>query len=221
MKTLTFWFDPLSPYAHLAFAQLPQALQDHSVLVRYRPVLLAGLLKHHGQLGPAEIDGKREWTYRQVVWLARQAGVRLELPALHPFNPLPLLRLALACGADGDVSRWVAEQVLRHVWEGGADASDAQRLADLRARLQPVRDPDAPEVKVQLRANTQAALAAGAFGVPSVCVDDKLFWGADALPMLRAYLAGDPWFDTGWTQAGAQPGDPGLRRRSPGAQLQA
>jgi hypothetical protein len=46
-----------------------------------------------------------------------------------------------------------------------------------------------------LRANTEAAQAAGVFGVPTFGVDGKLFWGLDGLPMLRAYLDGDAWFD--------------------------
>ena len=66
MKSLSFWFDPISPYAYLAFEHLPQALEGCSYVVDYRPVLFAGLLGHWGQLGPAEIEPKRAWTFRQV-----------------------------------------------------------------------------------------------------------------------------------------------------------
>lgn len=66
LHTLDFWYDPISPYAYLAFERLPQALAGLSVRVRHRPLLFAALLKAHGQLGPAEIAGKRDWTYRQV-----------------------------------------------------------------------------------------------------------------------------------------------------------
>ena len=62
LTPLRFWFDPISPYAWLAFQRLPQLLQGHSVVVEYQPVLFAGLLKHWGQLGPAEIAPKRDWT---------------------------------------------------------------------------------------------------------------------------------------------------------------
>ena len=108
MKRITFYLDFISPYAYLAFEQLPQALQGLSYAVDYQPVLFAGLLKHHGQLGPAEMPGKRDWTYRQVLWLAHRHGIPLQLPAAHPFNPLPLLRLALACGEGGRINRYVA-----------------------------------------------------------------------------------------------------------------
>lgn len=195
MKTITFYLDFISPYAWLAFHALPQALQGISHRVVYKPVLFGALLKHHGQLGPAEIPAKRDWTYRQVLWLARHQGLELRLPAAHPFNPLGLLRLAVACDADGEPSRYVCEQVFRHVWCSGEDAVDVQRLTALVAHLQPGREPASPQVKQDLQAHTQEAIEHGLFGVPSCVVDDKVFWGQDALPMLRAYLLGDDWFE--------------------------
>jgi 2-hydroxychromene-2-carboxylate isomerase len=201
MKHITFYLDFISPYAYLAFEKLPEALQGLSYHVSYKPILFAGLLKHHGQLGPAEIAGKREWTYRQVLWLARQNAVDLQMPASHPFNPLGLLRLAAACGQDGTANRYVCETVFRHVWQGGSDAADAQRLQKLAEQLAPVQAVDCEAVKTLIRTNTDAAIAEGVFGVPSLVVDDKLFWGLDALPMLRAYLDGDTWFDSVWNHA--------------------
>ena len=195
MKRITFYLDFISPYAYLAFEELPKALSGLSYTVVYKPVLFAALLKHHGQLGPAEIPAKRDWTYRQVLWLAHSKGIPLALPAAHPFNPLGLLRLAIARGPN----RYVCETLLRHVWVGGADAADAARLADLTSQLAPSRDPAAEDVKAELRANAEAAIAAGVFGVPAFEVDGKVFWGLDALPMLRQYLDGNPWFqDPQW-----------------------
>jgi 2-hydroxychromene-2-carboxylate isomerase len=211
MKQITFYLDFVSPYAYLAFEKLPEALLGLSYAVDYKPVLFAGMLKHHGQLGPAEIGPKRDWTYRQVLWLAHTHGIPMQMPAAHPFNPLPLLRLALACGgqapstalAPGLANRYVCETIFRHVWRGGADAADAQRLEALKQSLQPRRDPASDEVKAELKANTDEAIARGLFGVPTCAVDDKLFWGFDALPMLRAYLEGDPWFARGGGWDGA------------------
>ena len=207
MKTLTFWFDPISPFAYLAFEQLPQALEGCSYVVDYQPVLFAGLLAHWGQKGPAEIEPKRAWTFRHVAWLAQQQGTPLDAPTVHPFNPLALLRLAMACGPN----RRVVEAVMRHVWVGGGDAGDADRLAALTQALAPPQDPNAAAVKTALRAATDQAIALGIFGVPAFALDGRLFWGIDALPMLRAALLGDPWFDgPAWAQAG-QP-RPGVKR---------
>ena len=207
MKQLTFYLDFISPYAYLAFERLPVALQGLSYSVEYRPVLFAGLLKHHGQLGPAEIAGKRDWTYRQVLWLAHTHGIPMQMPAAHPFNPLALLRLALACGSAGASNRFTCESIFRHVWRGGADAGDAGRIQALVASLASHRDTSADEVKAELKANTEQAIARGVFGVPTVAVDDKLFWGFDGLAMLRAYLDGDAWFGSGeWDSVARLPG---------------
>jgi 2-hydroxychromene-2-carboxylate isomerase len=191
MKRVTFHFDVVSPFAWLAFERLPQELQGCHYALEHRPVLLAGLLRHWGQKGPAEVEPKRAWTYRHVAWLAQRHGVELQLPAPHPFNPLALLRLALACCEPGGLpSRCVVEAVLRHAWcGGGADANDAQRLATLAQALAPRRDPAGEQVKDELRALTDAAIARGVFGVPTFELDDgRLFWGLDALPMLREAL---------------------------------
>jgi 2-hydroxychromene-2-carboxylate isomerase len=60
--------------------------------------------------------------------------------------------------------------------------------------MAPAREPASPEVKAELRAATDAAIARGVFGVPTFELDGRLFWGLDALPMLRAALVGDAWF---------------------------
>ncbi|MDE2615729.1 MAG: 2-hydroxychromene-2-carboxylate isomerase [Burkholderiales bacterium] len=202
MKQITFYLDFISPYSHLAFEQLPEALTGLTYSVTYRPVLLGAMLRHHQLLGPAEVPAKRAWTYRQVLWLGQQQGVTLQMPAVHPFNPLPLLRLAIAVANGGDPNRYVCETLLRHVWHGGLDANDPARLQALREQLAPALAPDDGVVKDRLRANTDEAVAAGAFGVPSFVVDGRLFWGQDSLPMLRSYLEGSPWFEgPGWNLA--------------------
>jgi 2-hydroxychromene-2-carboxylate isomerase len=204
MKQITFFLDFISPYAYLAFKALPQALEGLSYGVRYQPVFLGGLLKAKQQMGPAEIPMKREWVYRQSQWLAQAQGVRLDLPAAHPFNPLGLLRLAVASDPQGNPNRYVCETLFRHVWEGGQDAADGQRLQALTTELAPARDPSSDEVRDQLKAHTDNAIAQGVFGVPSYAVDGQVFWGLDALPMLRSCLAGDAWFSGPQWDAAAQ-----------------
>jgi 2-hydroxychromene-2-carboxylate isomerase len=205
MKHLEFWFDPISPFAYLAFERLPQVLEGVSYDCAYRPVLFAGLLKHWGQKGPAEIEPKRAWTFRHVHWLARQHGIAMATPALHPFNPLALLRLLLACAAPGGTpNRRVCEAVLYHVWHGGGDPNDATRLQALTAELAPRLAPDDGAVKQALKNATAHAIALGIFGVPTLEVDGRLYWGLDGLDMLAARLRGDPGFDDeDWEREGA------------------
>jgi len=209
MKRIEFVFDFVSPFAYLAFERLPQALEGSSVVVDYRPVLFAGLLQHWGQKGPAEIESKRAWTFRHVHWLAHAQGTPMQTPAVHPFNPLPLLRLAIACGPN----RFVVESIFRYVWAAdGADAVDPARLAALTAQLKPARDPASDGVKRELREHTDRAIAEGVFGVPSYLLDGRVFWGLDALPMLRAAVQGDAWFDGPAWETEGRP-RPGVVRR--------
>ncbi|MES2415293.1 MAG: 2-hydroxychromene-2-carboxylate isomerase [Pseudomonadota bacterium] len=202
MKHITFYLDFISPYAYLAFEHMPEALAGISHSVSYKPVLFAGMLKHYGQLGPAEIAPKRDWTYRQVQWLAHSKGIALQMPSAHPFNPLALLRLATACSSPAEAgasNRYVCETIFRHVWQGGADAADAGRLEALSQQLASQVRVEPEDAKVFLKSNTEEAIAKNVFGVPAFEVDGKIFWGLDALPMLRDYLTGSDWFaGEGW-----------------------
>jgi 2-hydroxychromene-2-carboxylate isomerase len=149
-----------------------------------------------GQLGPAEIPGKREFTYRFVQWQASQQGVPLRFPPAHPFNPLSALRLCIAAGSSWDA----IERIFVHIWQHGeaADSTDALRgvarelgIGDIEAALA------GEDVKQQLRANTAQALDHGVFGVPTLRLNHELFWGDDATGMVLAYLDDPRQFDSG------------------------
>ena len=76
------------------------------------------------------------------------------------------------------------------MWTTGADAADARVLEELATSLGIAREQLAePRVKESLRANTDAAIAHGVFGVPTLVVDGEVFWGADATDFARAYIA--------------------------------
>ena len=207
MKHIDFYLDFISPYAYLAFEHLPEALEGLSYSVTYKPVLLGAMFKHHGHVAPAEVPSKRAWTYRHVLWLGHAHGIPIEMPATHPYGPLPHLRLALSTTHDGAISRHVAETIFRDVWRGGGEAGDAGRLAALASQLTLVRESGSDAAKAALRANTDEAIARGAFGVPAYGVDGRLFWGFDGLAMLRAAAQQDPWFDgPQWATADQRPG---------------
>jgi len=200
-RQIAFYLDFISPYAYLAFHDCPKALAGLDVEIYYQPILFGALLQRHGQLGPAEISGKREWTYRQVLWLAQQQGCDLRLPSQHPFNPLALLRLAVASLSGAPSDRAICQQIFEYVWASGLDPSDAERFQGLSDALNPPSDPASETVKRRLRVATESALQDGVFGVPTFAVDGKLFWGRDALPMLRDYLMGAAWFGSGQWEA--------------------
>jgi len=203
MATADWYFDFISPFAYLQSEQL--ALLGPKVRIRYRPVLFAALLAANGQKGPAEIARKRVFTYRFAVWQARRLGIPFKMPPEHPFNPLPLLRLAIAC----DSSAEAVHRIFRFVWRDGrlpdlpiewAELVHDLRLPDAHKRI------DDPEVKTALRRNTDEAIERGVFGVPTLAIGDELFWGADATQMAADYLAaGSRWTDPEYDRVAVLP----------------
>ena len=184
MPSVLWYFDFLSPYAYLGLQslhRLPEGTDLH-----YRPVLFAGLLKHWGQKGPAEIAPKRVWTYRSCIWLARQNQVPFRMPAAHPFNSLPFLRLAVAAGCTPEA----IQTIFRTLWTTGANPADPPMIAGLADVLGiPLDRLGEARVKDELRHNTDRAAQNGVFGVPSFGIGEQVFWGSDALEFAAAYLA--------------------------------
>ena len=114
-----WYFDFVSPFAYLQSERLAVARAARLRSATGRCCSPA-LLDANGQKGPAEIAAKRAFTYRFVVWQARRLGIPLKFPHEHPFNPLPLLRLAIACDCTPDA----VHRIFRFVWRDG-------RLPDL------------------------------------------------------------------------------------------
>jgi 2-hydroxychromene-2-carboxylate isomerase len=179
MRTLDWYFDFVSPFSYLCLHRL----EEISIPITCKPVLFAGLLNHWGQKGPAEIPAKRRWTYRWCQWRAGELGVPFRFPAEHPFNPLQHLRLALACDSRPDA----VKRIFGSIWMNGENANDPERFSRLCSELGVKRERLA-EVKDQLRKNTEDAAARGVFGVPSFALEGEVFWGADSIEFLKAFL---------------------------------
>jgi len=175
-----WYFDFVSPYAYLQIERHFAWLAAQRPVVK--PILFAALLDHWGQRGPGEIAPKRVFTYQQTQWIAQRDGIAFRYPARHPFNPLRFLRLAIAMENDLAAIR----TIFRAIWQEGLDTDAPALWTMLVDRLQ-VRDADAKitaqAVKDQLRKNTEEAIGAGVFGVPTIAIDGRLFWGYDATGM--------------------------------------
>jgi 2-hydroxychromene-2-carboxylate isomerase len=218
MKVLEWTFDVISPFAYLQSTQLDRFAKRAEL--RLQPVLFAGLLKHWGTKGPAELPSKRQITYETIAWQAHQHGIALNFPAMHPFNPLPLLRLCIALGCTYDI----VQRAFRWVWVEGHLPTETEAWTQFLAQLGV--DPaqlESAQVKQALAANTERAIGLQLFGVPSArCWDTasdpegaraQLFWGFDATAMIEAWLDDVPFF-AGPSWAASRSVSTGIQRRA-------
>ena len=196
-KSIHFYFDYISPFAHFAWRQLPALAKKYDRKIEAHPVVFGKLLDSWGQLGPAEISPKLKWLHQFCLRYAALNGFEYNPPKNHPFNPLAALRMSLK-----EVSGITQHQVIDTIFEGGwcqgEDLGDLPTLIRLVERQEIdggslSRQITKPEVKNLLVNETAMAIEMGVFGVPSMIVDGNLFWGNDQLEHIELLLAGkDP-----------------------------
>ena len=204
---IDWYFDFISPFAFLQWHKLRRDAAH--ITVTPHPLLFAGLLSHWDNKGPVEILPKRQWTYEHCLWIAHRHSIPMQLPAQHPFNPLPLLRLCISKQND----HAGVDRLFRYVWQEGHLPSEEHAWQALLNELQITQaEIETAEVKDSLRRHGDQAIAAGVFGVPTAVVNQRCFWGVDATDMLMAYLQQDAFFSTAASQ-GAQNLPVGIQRK--------
>jgi len=196
---IRMFFDYVSPFSYIAWSMLPALAQRYGRQVEPVPVLFAALLDAHGSKGPAEIPAKRVYMCKEAVRRARIAGLPFMPPPAHPFNPLLALRVSSFPMSSDDRKRLVGG-LLSAAWATGAEIDTPEAVAAIAAEVgldgpALVAAASTPGAKERLRGQTEEALRAGAFGVPSLVVDGELFWGVDSLPFLERFLQGDDPLD--------------------------
>jgi len=188
-----WYFDFISPFAYLHFAQfskLPTNIEITPV-----PAVFGAILQHWGQLGPAEIPPKRRFVYRFFQWNADQLGIPFAMPPMHPFNPIPALRLCTAVGASIEHTRAVFDLIY-----GKGIQPDSPEGIQLIGEALNIPNPESAMqdtlIKESLRSNTARATSDGVFGVPSFVIDGEVFWGGDSTEMMLDFLKNPALFET-------------------------
>jgi 2-hydroxychromene-2-carboxylate isomerase len=193
---IRFYFDYVSPYSYLAWVKVHEIAARHHQTVEPVPILFAAILDARGARGPAEEPARRAYLIKDILRRAHDLGVALILPPAHPFNPLLPLRLTALPMPDA-TRHALIDRLFAATWAGGGGITDRQTVAGIARDVglpdTAVADAETPDGKARLRAHTDEAIAAGAFGVPTMIADGELFFGSDSLPHLDRYLAGaDP-----------------------------
>jgi 2-hydroxychromene-2-carboxylate isomerase len=193
MTKAKWYFDFISPFAYLQFAQFPKL--PPNLEITPVPAVFGAILQHWGQLGPAEIPTKRQFVYRFFQWNADQLGIPFTMPPMHPFNPIPALRLCTAAGAGIEHT----QAVFNLIYGKGIQPDSPegiQLIGDALDISNPEISMQDPVVKDTLRANTAQATSDGVFGVPSFVINGEIFWGGDSTEMMLDFLENPELFET-------------------------
>jgi 2-hydroxychromene-2-carboxylate isomerase len=198
-KTIDFIFDFGSPNAYLAWKVLPDVAARTGARVNLIPCLLGGLFKLTNNQPPmaafGAVKGKLAYEQRETERFVKAHGLTAYRFNPHfPVNTLLIMRGLVAARHAGVGDAYV-EAVLRAMWEDGRKMDDPEVVAevlaaaglDAPALLAATQD---PEVKAELMANTEAAAARGAFGIPTFFIGDEMFFGKERLAQVEAELAG-------------------------------
>ena len=199
-KTVEFVFDFGSPNAYLAYRALAPVLERTGAKLKFLPCLLGGIFKATGNQPPllafADVPAKVQYLTTEMTRFAmRHHLTRFEFNPHFPVNTLLLMRGAVAAQHRGEFERYL-EIGLAAGWEDGLKMDDPEVFVaaanaaglDGRALLEATQD---PQVKAELAENTAAAVARGAFGIPTFFLDDELFFGKDSLADLEFFLQAD------------------------------
>jgi 2-hydroxychromene-2-carboxylate isomerase len=194
-KTVEFFFDFGSPTAYLAWTQLPKIAAESGATLVWRPMLLGGVFKATGNASPVTVPAKGKWMNQDIARWARRYGASFRFNPHFPINTLTLMRIAVGVQMrrPADFERYV-DTVYRAMWETPLNIGDPAVLADVLQRAGFEADAllalagDA-EVKAQLAANTDEAVARGVFGAPTMFVGEQMHFGQDRLDFVREALA--------------------------------
>ena len=216
-RVVDFLFDYISSNAYLAWVKLLRMESDLDFTVRPVPVLFAGLLEAHGQLGPAEVRPKANWMGVNNLRKAALLGVPPNPPPFHPFTPPLALRVS-SLPMEPVERRGLVTALLEAVWVRELHVMDPDVVARVAGEAgldgpALVAAAGEPEAKARLRAETDAAIERGVFGVPTMLDGDFLFWGFDDLPYLEMRLAGNDPLEKADTSRWSGPPRPAAMRR--------
>lgn len=187
---IDFIFDFGSPNGYLAWKVLPGLAERAGATVNLIPCLLGGIFKATNNRSPVEafgeVKGKLAYETLETRRYVEKHGLSAYRPNPHfPVNTLLIMRGLIAARRAGVGDRYL-EAVLSAMWESGEKMDDPEVVRrvlddaglDAAALLAATQD---AEVKAELIANTEAAVARGAFGIPTFFVGEEMFFGKDRL----------------------------------------
>jgi 2-hydroxychromene-2-carboxylate isomerase len=187
-KQVEFIFDYGSPFSYLADTQLPALAARTGAEIVYRPILLGAIFKATGNASPISVPAKGKYMRLELARWARRWKVEFSSNPHFPINTIKLMRGAIAAQMQGRFEAY-HPAAFRAMWVDGVNLGEPGQVRALceRAGIDPASI-EGDTIKDRLRANTDEAVARGAFGAPTFFVGDDMFWGNDRLEWVEAAL---------------------------------
>ena len=195
MKVIEYYFDFLSPYSYLSWQWIKknkEKLFEKEIEFSFKPVTLSSIIGHFETKGPAQIETKRNYLFKDCLRFSKLKEIPFTTPLELPFNSLYALRSCLVENV-GKSQFEIIDLFFRKGWSEGQDIGTPENLIKfLMAEGFPGTEildkVNTKEMRKALKLNVQEALSKGVFGVPSFVIDDELFWGNDSIPYVESYL---------------------------------
>ncbi len=189
------FFDCSSPWTYLAFVNLQPMAAELGVEITWRPILVGGVFNTVNPSVYAQradpVPAKARYMLKDMADWARQAGLTIKFPpSVFPVNSVKAMRACIALEPQGKLVAFAAA-AFEAYWRDDLDISQDAVLAEVcaRAGVDPAGVFEAiarPDIKDQLRANTEELIARGGFGSPTIFVNrDDMYFGNDRLPLVR------------------------------------
>jgi 2-hydroxychromene-2-carboxylate isomerase len=194
VKQVDFYFDFGSPAAYLAYTQIGKIASDAGAVVNWRPMLLGGVFQATDNRSPASVPAKGKYMFKDLERYAKRYGVPFEFNPFFMINTLPLMRAAAGLQLRDDPRFPVfVDAMFKAVWVNQLNMNDPAVIGqalhaagfDAAAMLALSSQQD---VKDQLKALTEEAVARGVFGAPTMFVGQEMFWGQDRLEFVSEAL---------------------------------
>ena len=191
-KTIECFFDFGSPATYLAWTQLPALAAKYNAKLVWRPMLLGAVFKATGNQSPAMNPAKGRYMLIDFQRYAKSYGVPMKFNPFFPINTMTLMRGAVALLDDPRFDEYL-DTVFTAIWVDEQNMGQPDVVASVLAKAG--FDAQAllvrcgeDTVKEKLKANTEEAVARGAFGAPTIYVDGEMFFGQDRLSMIEKAL---------------------------------
>jgi 2-hydroxychromene-2-carboxylate isomerase len=194
---IPLFYDYTCPWAYIGSARAENFFADLGVSVDFRPVYLKQMKEP--MVGP-EPAGERTYGPRKARYYeqlrrnwAESCGVEFGDPDTLVRTDTALILKGALVAAEEERFREYHYPAYRARWVDGDDVSEPSVVHRLLG--QAGMDADAclakaqsPEFDRKLRDATEAAMAIGVFGVPTIVVADRVIWGNDQFEMARYFV---------------------------------